>query len=335
MAKIGMAGLAVGLCLAILLSGCTDAPGGSTVTPAGCGDRFCGAGETPQNCPLDCRTSSSNGGGYTGGDFDAPELGVTIDDTGIPDRLEPGEQALLLIRVENLAPQSMNDEDNQRMTIRNVQVSLYNFGDFIGCTPAVFEFSSLIPEEEREVTCTVTAPNKEITQSIKIRTFYTYDLYASLDAIKVLSKEEYSRERPSTDIIESEVSGPLSMMLSASKVPVQSGRPITMAVDLEASVPGDGGIVEKSDFGNKYHIELLQVQIPEGFIVSSTGSFIQEGNTLTASRVKLLDEKRTLSFSLTAPELSVPEETFSLSAVATGFEVFTNEKIDLKVVSPE
>lgn len=335
MAKVSTYGLIFALGLVIILAGCTQT--GTTTTPAGCGDKFCGVGETAENCPIDCKPGAGTGTTPVSatGNYEAPELEVVIDDTGIPEKLQPGDQALLILRLKNKAKQSMNEEENQRMTIRNVRVLLYDFGDFIGCTPSNFEFSILSPDEEREISCTITAPNKEISQTVRIRTFYTYDLYASLDNIQVMSKDEYTREKPSTDIVETEVSGPLTIKLSASKVPVQSSRPLNIAVEISSKIKTAGGVLEKDDLGVKYNVELVQVQVPEEFVVSYSGPFTQVGNTLSISKVKLLGDERKLSFSLTAPELTTPRETFSLSAVATGFDVFMDEELNLEVVNPE
>jgi hypothetical protein len=336
MAKVNTWGVFFAICLLVILAGCTDGPTPQQV-PSGCGDDFCGVGETSTNCPIDCGTE----GGTTPssyrptGRYDAPELELVIDDTGVPDKLQPGDQALIIVRIKNKARQSMSEIENQRLTIRNVKVLLYDFGDFIGCTPSTFDFSTLGPDEEREISCTITAPTKEVLQRVRIRTFYTYDLYVSLDNIHVFSQEEYNRERPTTGIEEVTISGPLSMIISASKIPVQSNRPVNIAVELESERARSGGILEKDDFGVKYHIELVQVQVPEEFLVTYSGPFTQTGNTLTTSKVRLLSGDRKLSFSLTAPDLITPRETFSLSAVATGFDVFMDDEIDLEVVTPE
>ena len=322
--------------LIVLLAGCNGTGTGSTYTPSGCGDNFCGTGETTVNCPLDCKDGGATVTKPSTGKYDAPELSLEIDDIGLPEKLEYGDQAFVLIRVKNKAKQSMNEEENQRLTIRNVKVLIYDFGDFIGCTPAQFEYPTLRPEEEYEISCTVTAPNKELKQTLRVRAFYTYDLYASLDKIEVFSKEEYQREKPTGTVVDTKVSGPMSMTISASKIPVQSSRPVSISVDLAVDIGKEGGVLKKSDLGVEYNVELLQVKVPEEFTITSSGQFTQTGNTLTASKIKFgYDNTRSFKVSLTAPDILTPRETFSLSAVATGFDIFLDTSVDLQVVSPE
>jgi hypothetical protein len=336
MAKVSKLAAFFPMALIVLFAGCTDQGGGTVTTPTGCGDKFCGVGETSTNCPVDCGTEQGGSQGYkppSSGKYDAPELELEIDDIGVPSTIRPDDQVFFIVRVKNAAKQSMSEEENQRLTIRNVEVSMFNFGEFLECNPTVYTFSSLRPEEEREVSCTITAPRSDYERTIKVRATYTYDLYASLDDIEVLSEDEYKRQRPSPDVIETTVSGPLTMKISATRVPVQEDRPLTIAVDLEEDTGKKGGIITKRDLGVEYHAELFQVQIPEEFVITSPGLFSQTGNTLTASKIRLgSDGTRSFRISLTAPQLSTPMETYSLSAVATGFDLFVEDSIDLKVV---
>lgn len=335
MAKVDPSVLAA-LCLvlAVLVAGCPQQPSetGTTGT-AVCGNDKCETGESYSTCPQDCPKPS--GTGTQPSKMAAPELQIEIDKNSIPAKILEQEQVPIVVRIKNKASVSMSEEENQRITIRNIKVLFYDFGGFIGCTPSSYDFPTLGPSEEREITCMVTAPARPVSQTIRIRTYYTYDLYVNLPDVHVLSTEEYQRERSSIAVKEASVSGPLTMSISASKIPVQQGSPLNVAIKLNAKSAKGGGILEKEQGGLKYHVELLQVQIPETFTVSFTGSFTQTGDALTTEFVRMLSGEKTLSFSLVAPEISTPRETFSISAVATGFDVYSDNDVKLNVVGME
>lgn len=331
MAKINVILLAV--VIMVLCAGC---PQQQQQGGAVCGNSICDTAEDSTTCPQDCKTSTGTGGTGTStqssGKMVAPELSVTIDKTSLPKKLQPNDQAIIIIHLKNKAKMTTDEEENTRLTIRNVKVLFYDFGSFNGCTPSSYDFIEMGPDEEREVTCTITAPSKPTKQTLRMRVYYTYDLYVNLDNIHVLSEEEYNRERPTTKVEEATVTGPLTMTISASRIPVKAGNPLNMALKLSSSKSGKGtGILEKELPGIKYHVQLLQVQTPEGFTVSYTGPFYQEGNRLSTDNIRLLSGERTITFSLVAPDIQTPRETFHANAVASGFDVFVDDSVDLTV----
>ncbi len=270
-----------------------------------------------------------------------PDLAVSDFGRGLPSKIIAGYQLSIEATLKNTAPLIPARENE--LSLKNVKVEFYNCGSYIsGCDDACTQtVGKLGPEETLDASCVINVkgtdewPDRARTsfdQTIKMKTSFSYDLLSSLDDIMVLSKSEFDRQKPVQSPKTATVSGPVGMTITVDRTPVQEEKTFTVHLKLQSTKTAGQDIVT-TETAPQYNIQYVQLQVP--FTVAALGNFDRQepcaGQTcLIKENAKLnADGALNLDVQLQAPKLSIPEETYSIKGLATGFTVFRIE--DLKI----
>lgn len=271
---------------------------------------------------------------------DTPNMEVSGFGRDLPSKIIAGYQLAMEADLKNSAPLLSGREGE--LSLKNVKAEFYNFGPYIaGCDDYAQSIGSLKPQETSDVKCTINVrmadewPDRTKTsfdQTLKLKVSYSYDLLASLDDFKVLSKAEYARQNPAQAAKSVSIRGPLGMSLSVESHPVQEEKLFPVRVKLQATKSANQDIA-LTETAPAYNVQYVQLQVP--FAVAALGNFDRQepcaGQTcLIKENVRLgSDGTATLDAYLQAPKLGSPEETYSVKALATGFTIF--KIADLKI----
>lgn len=259
----------------------------------------------------------------SGKDGSAP-LEIIEFGKGIPEGLKAGEQVALSATIKASQP------------VKNAIAEFYDFGPYlIGCPPANI---GSIDKEDKTAMCKIQIKRKiewpdkskiSFSQAVKMKVKYGYEPFVALDDIKVLSEDEMNRAKPTVSSKTKEVSGPLSLNLEVKNQPARSDATFAIYLTIKAAIDNSKGIEVYPTSDGSYHIKYVQLQLPPSFSIYSMENFDEESkcnngkNTcLQKNYLKLENGEATLRAVVKSPHVTVPQETFSVVATASGFSVF-------------
>ena len=272
-------------------------------------------------------TNGTQGGTQQVGFSFSPEVAVRDFGLDIPLTLSPSEGFTLSANLRNIASTSV-----ERGFVRNVEAQFYDFSDYvISCPTPTVTVGVLNPQEEEFISCICQVKSSvptgtQFSHSPKLRVRYSYDLYAVLDGVSVMSKSEFLKEKPLQQTITSTVSGPLSVTLQASDIPAKVGEQFKVTIILAASDPS---LIEGPTETAGYDVGVVRIGVPPEFEIVSEGQFDQvstEGGYTWLNKYGVsLDATGQASFYayLTMPYIpgNSPSETYSFRASTSSFNV--------------
>jgi len=273
----------------------------------------------------------------------SPDLLISDFGSDIPQSLRPSDSFALSATLKNTA----SAEVTQGGFLRSVEVQFYDFSDYImhDACPSTISMGTLQPGVEKTVSCQCRVKPKaswpdqsrtSYSQSPKIRVKYSYDLYATLDQVSVMSRSEFARQNPVQKTIASAITGPLTITLKADSIPARADDQIRISVVLNADDPS---LIQGPTPDSTYKIGVVRIGVPSGFEIVSKGQFESEGTegdyTWLTKYGVALDSMGQASLSATVkiPYLpgNSPSETYSFRAVASNFNVIKTASTNIYI----
>ncbi len=283
------------------------------------------------------------GGGEPSGGRDSarasvPTLGI-VRLEHYPAELIAGDVFYLNATVENAG--------SGEAPLRDVEGEFYNFGSYLDrCSVISGGRYNLGGGDRADFSCLSRVKPKHswadqdkesISQTVRFKTTYYYDLSLAMDGLTALEEREFERVNPSTNVESKSVGSPFSMEIELDSLPAKEGESFFATMKFSMDLSESQGIEEKG-ISRKYHVGLATLSIPSSFLIIDQGDFDSkrpcgEFTCLEANYVRLDNGQGSLTAEIKVPRMKQPEDSFSVRAFATSYKIFKIESVGISAES--